>query len=166
MEIVKVESEDLIEIVAAIAHEVWHEHYSKIMNVEQINYMLEKFQSFHAIKKQIDDQKYQYYLLEDNDKSYFGFFAILQEDVDTLFLSKFYIKRSYRSKGYGSQAIAFIKTIAKKLDLPTIALIVNRNNLDSIKRYRKMGFEIVAQMDLTIGGGFEVNDYKMELEVK
>jgi diamine N-acetyltransferase len=51
-----------IEKVASLAREIWTEHYTPIIGQEQVEYMLENFQSAGAIKEQIQTGVL-YYLL-------------------------------------------------------------------------------------------------------
>ena len=62
-EFVKVDSNDKIKQLAGLAKEIWNEHYIKILSQEQIDYMLEKFQSENAIKEQISNDGYNYYFI-------------------------------------------------------------------------------------------------------
>jgi C_GCAxxG_C_C family probable redox protein len=56
-------TEDQIKNVAALAEEIWHEHYDAIIGKEQVIYMIDKFQSESAMKDQMRSGGYQYYLL-------------------------------------------------------------------------------------------------------
>ena len=49
--------------VAALAEEIWTEHYAAILSVEQIRYMVDKYQSVPAIEEQLTDKHYRYYLV-------------------------------------------------------------------------------------------------------
>jgi RimJ/RimL family protein N-acetyltransferase len=46
--------------------------------------------------------------------------------------------------------------------LNKIALTVNKNNVNSIKAYEKMGFKNVGSVVQDIGSGYVMDDYKME----
>ncbi|WP_158409034.1 GNAT family N-acetyltransferase [Endomicrobium proavitum] len=163
MKIIKVKTENLINIVSSLANEIWNEHYSGIVPKPQIDYMLERFQSASAISKQISSQNYLYYLLQ-ADGGYQGYFAILPKTGE-LFLSKIYIKVQSRKKGYGKESVTFIKETAKKLNLKQITLTVNKNNLSSIEAYKKIGFIIADSIKSDIGSGFYMDDYLMSLGV-
>ncbi|WP_256989666.1 hypothetical protein [Paenibacillus sp. VTT E-133280] len=54
--------------VARLAAEIWREYYVSIITIEQIDYMIDKYQSVPAITDQIQHQGYEYYLLH-NDGS-------------------------------------------------------------------------------------------------
>ena len=47
--------------MAQLADEIWHEHYQNILSPEQIDYMVERYQSVQAITEQLE-QGYHYLL--------------------------------------------------------------------------------------------------------
>ncbi len=159
MNIEKVSTEDQIETVARLAFEIWNQHFTPIIGKAQVDYMVEKFQSKKAIAEQIE-QGYSYYLLE-ADGDYFGYTGICPKE-DEMFLSKLYIKASHRGRGYGRKTVEFIEDIARKKALNKVTLTVNKNNTDTIKTYEKFGFENTGPIVTDIGGGFVMDDYKME----
>ena len=55
MYITKVSDEKQIELVAALACEIWHEYFTPIIGKSQVEYMLEKFQSKKSIEQQIQN---------------------------------------------------------------------------------------------------------------
>ena len=64
-ELVKIANDEQLNILASVANEVWHEFFPCILSAEQIDYMVDKFQSYDAMKKQMEDG-YEYYFLMDN----------------------------------------------------------------------------------------------------
>ena len=79
-----------------------------------------------------------------------------------MFLSKIYVQNSLRGKGLGKKAMAFVEEKAKELNCKGISLTVNRENLNSIKAYKKMGFVNTGTNIADIGEGFVMDDYLME----
>ena len=157
--IVEVRNDLQIEFVEQIAIEIWNEYFTPIIGKSQVDYMLEKFQSKKAISEQIK-QGYSYFLIKNNDE-FIGYFGVLSKE-NNLFLSKLYIKGSYRHKGYGKKALAFIEELASAKGLNKITLTVNKNNHETILAYEKMGFKNLGSTIKDIGSGFIMDDYKME----
>lgn len=149
---------DILEVVT-LADEIWREHYTPIIGIDQVDYMLDNFQSATAIGDQISDGA-EYYLISYNGKPC-GYFSFYPKE-GSLFLSKIYVKNSLRGKGLGSLAIDFIEEQAAHQGLSGISLTVNKNNRNSIAAYRKMGFEIIKPVVMDIGGGFIMDDYYMK----
>ena len=155
----KVDSLTEIEQVSSLAREIWQEHYLPIIGEKQVEYMLSNFQSVMAIEQQIKDG-YEYYLLIDND-SPVGYMSYGFES-NYIFLSKLYVLSSSRGKGVGKKAIQYIVDSVKKSKLDFIRLTVNKNNLQSIAAYRKIGFIVASEQVKPIGNGFVMDDYVLE----
>lgn len=162
---VPVTSGPQIKAVSELAGRVWLEHYPSIIGKEQVEYMLNKFQSVDAILEQIERDHYQYYLLTDDKGVNVGYLAVIPRK-DELFLSKIYIQKEDRKKGYGREALDFVREKARKFKLSRITLTVNRDNIDSIEVYKKYGFKGTDNVDIDIGEGFFMCDHKMEYTVK
>ncbi|HTP04542.1 MAG TPA: GNAT family N-acetyltransferase [Nitrospirota bacterium] len=158
----EVSTDSQIEIVAALAKEIWTEHYIPIIGKKQVDYMLDKFQSKQAILEQIRTGVL-YFLMKERDE-FIGYIAAQPKGVE-LFLSKIYIKSSRRAKGYGKKAVQFAEMLAQERGLRKIVLTVNKNNVIAIKVYEKIGFRNAGSLVQDIGSGFVMDDYKMEKTV-
>jgi diamine N-acetyltransferase len=156
---IEVSTEYQIEIVEALAREIWTEHYIPIIGREQVEYMLARFQSRRAIGEQIRTGV-AYFLIKEDD-AHIGYMAV-QPKGRELFLSKIYVKSSRRGLGYGRKAVQFAEKVAKDLGLNKIVLTVNKNNVNSIRAYEKIGFKNAGPVVQDIGNGFVMDDYKME----
>lgn len=159
----KAHTEEEFEQIALAAAEIWEEHYITIISKEQIEYMINQFQSKEAIAEQINNEGYIYYLLR-NQGVIAGYISIKINEKDdlSLFLSKFYLKKESRGKGFGKEVMYFLERICKEKELPKIWLTVNRNNENSIKIYEKLDFIKVGTQVNDIGNGFVMDDYIME----
>lgn len=149
---------------AKLTSEIWHEYWTCILSNEQIDYMVDKFQSEDAIAEQINNENYTYfYIMYDNQKAgYIG----LSRKKDYLFLSKLYLKKEYRHKGIGKKAFDFIKQFAENNDYNKIRLTVNKYNVNTINAYNKWGFKTIDSVVTDIGKGFVMDDYIMEYVVQ
>ena len=154
-----VTTEEEIIQTAKTAEEVWQEYYTPLIGEAQVSYMVENFQSKSAISKQIEEG-YTYYLLKDDD--IVGYVGICPKE-EYLFLSKLYIRKEARGKGFASKALALVKDAAKEIGLSKIQLTVNKGNTNSIEIYRNWGFVTVDSVVTDIGSGFVMDDYVMEL---
>jgi len=153
---------DFLEI-AGIAHVTWREHYASILSAEQIEYMLEKYQSKDAIAKAVAEG-YEYYILQRMGAAV-GYVAVkANEPSGKMFLSKIYLEREYRGKGYAYDVVTQLEEMCRRLKLSTIWLTVNKHN-PSVGQYKKMGFDIASEQCADIGNGFVMDDYIMEKPV-
>ena len=146
--------------VENLALDIWREHFNPIIGRPQVDYMLEKFQSAAAIRDQIENQGFLYYLFEDEKERYIGYCAVVPRP-DELFLSKLYFNAENRRRGFGRRALEFIESIARDKRLSKITLTVNKNNTGPINAYKKLGFVITDSLVTDIGSGFVMDDYKM-----
>lgn len=156
------ETEEDIQNIAVLANEIWHEYFPFILSEEQINYMVEKFQSEKAMKYQIEQDGYVYYkILSDNEL--IGYFAVREEKEEkALFLSKLYLHKSYRGNGYGTKVFQYLEEYCYNHHFVKIWLTVNKYNESTINAYLKKGFTITDTRVLDIGNGFIMDDYIME----
>jgi len=158
-----VHSEKEIQIVADLASIIWNEYYIPIIGQEQVDYMVKTFQSKEVVEKQINNEGYEYYLIEHLSKPS-GYISIKLMDKD-LFLSKFYVAKEKRGTGLGKEGLKFVINRAKELNAKAITLTVNKYNHDSIKAYYKMGFKNTGAIVTDIGAGFVMDDYTMSYEL-
>lgn len=152
-----------VAMVASLAKEIWTEHYTPIIGSAQVEYMLANIQSEPAIRRQIDHKRFLYFLIE-SDHEPVGYIGVQRGDGE-LFLSKVYVRASERGRGLGGEAIRFVTALAKTLGAEKIALTVNKNNTAAIASYEKYGFRNLGSTVKDIGGGFIMDDFRMELEL-
>lgn len=155
----KVESTDEIDKVVVLADNIWNEHYASLISKDQIDYMLEKFQSTDAISKAINEGALDYYLVCENDVP-IGYIGINIAN-NKLFLSKFYLLSSSRGKGYGRDTMNFIVKTANENKANSIWLTCNKNN-KSLKQYSSLGFKVINSQESDIGNGYVMDDYVLE----
>lgn len=149
--------------IANLADIIWREHYTPIIGPEQVQYMLDKFQSAQAMSEQLADGVEYYTLwLDDLLIGYLSFYT----KGNALFLSKIYILSQLRGQGIGQQVMEFIKEQAIKQGLERVTLTVNKNNAGSIAAYERMGFKKTDAVVMDIGGGFVMDDYVMDLFIE
>jgi O-acetyl-ADP-ribose deacetylase (regulator of RNase III)/RimJ/RimL family protein N-acetyltransferase len=152
-----------IEAVARLASTIWNEYYVPIIGQEQVNYMVNAFQSAESIERQIKSENQEYYLIYHLAEPS-GYICIKLSGND-LFLSKFYLVKQRRGTGLGKEGLKFIIGRAKELRANKITLTVNKNNINSINAYYKLGFRNTGSVVTDIGAGFVMDDYTMKLDL-
>lgn len=158
---IEVKDEDQIKEVVRLAREIWLDYYVSIVTKEQVEYMLDKYQSEIAIYDQIYNQGYSYFLFVYNNESA-GYLAF-QQRGNELFLSKVYVRKSYRGRGFGRKLIEFSKEFAQNYGLSKLSLTCNKYNFRSLAVYEKCGFQKAKSVVIDIGSGYVMDDYVMEL---
>lgn len=148
-----------IQEIADLACIIWNEHFTPIIGKQQVDYMVDKFQSFPALKAQIKDG-YEYYQIFDGEE-FCGYTGIHPEGK-RLFLSKLYMKKSARGRHLATSAFEFLKELCRQRGYASIYLTCNKHNGNSLAVYRHLGFETIDTQEADIGGGFIMDDYIME----
>lgn len=154
--------------VATIAAPIWREHYESIIGMEQIDYMLNKFQSEEAIQQQISEG-YVYTIVTWENKTTrenkdAGYMATQVRD-ETLFISKFYLNKNFRGLGLAKPMLQYIDTTAEKNHCKKLELTVNKDN-PAYEIYLKLGFENVESIVMDIGNNYVMDDYRMVKNIK
>ncbi|MBE5958254.1 MAG: GNAT family N-acetyltransferase [Lachnospiraceae bacterium] len=147
--------------MSVMATSIVREHFDPLIGKTQNDYMLQMFQTEDAIREQLENG-YRYYFVKADDKVV-GFTAFYPRE-GAMYLSKFYLYKTERKKGYASKMLDFIKDETKAAGLYGIELNVNRGN-DACQVYDHMGFRIIREEKNDIGNGFFMDDYVYRLEV-
>jgi GNAT superfamily N-acetyltransferase len=107
---------------------------------------------------------YEYFLVS-RAQSDIGYFAVQpQLEERRLFLSKLYLLDRHRGGGTGRACMEFIERLGRDRGLGLLWLTVNKGN-PSVQAYQRLGFSIAAEIVMDIGGGFVMDDYRMEKPV-
>ena len=165
LQFIKVEQNntELIEELSVFASAVVKDYYDPIIGAAQNDYMIKKFQSAESLKEQIAGGYSYYFVCTENEKRV-GFIAFYPRNNE-MYLSKLYIKKEERGKGYSKGILKFLKKETAKAGLDSITLNVNRNNTDSINIYGKLGFSKIREEKNDIGNGFYMDDFVFSISV-
>ena len=150
-----VKNEDLC-ILENMANTIWRECYTVLLGINQVEYMIENFQSQKSFSSQMANG-YEYYFLE-REGDMVGYLGIQQQE-DRMFLSKLYLKGEYHGKGIAQQVLKELVAIAKARKLGSIYLTVNKGNEKAIKAYERFGFIKTDSIVTDIGCSFVMDDY-------
>jgi diamine N-acetyltransferase len=146
--------------VARMARIVWNEYYVQLIGQAQVDYMVARFQTAEAMQAQIDSG-YEYFQIQQGAEA-IGYAAIRFDTPDArLFISKLYLLAAHRKSGAGRKTLALIEQIARGRGAPRLWLTVNKGN-PSVRAYERLGFTIAEAIVMDIGGGYVMDDYRME----
>jgi len=149
--------------VEALAFPIWREHYTPIIGSPQVDYMLNKLQTAHAVENQIRQGSH-YFLLQSPEGENIGYLSFVLRPAE-LFLSKLYLRKDYRGQGWARAALEFMKNLARDKQMNRVTLTVHKQN-PSVKVYQALGFEILEPIVTDIGEGFVMDDYRMGLSLE
>lgn len=157
-------TDEQLATVAQLAREIWYEYYVPLIGRAQVDYMVARIQSLPAMRTQ-REERYEYFLIEQETPAPatpIGYFAIRADpDASAIFLSKLYLLASARGTGIGRRALNFVESVARKRGLRRVWLTVNKGNPARFV-YERAGYENTGALVTDIGGGFVMDDYRME----
>ena len=148
-----------IDTIREMAHRIWRAHYPDIIGTEQVEYMLRLLYSEETLHRHITHDGQTFWLVRSDEGAVAGFLAIGREADGAYFLHKFYIDNEQRGRGLGARV--FERLLAEYPDLRELRLTVNRRNYKSINFYFKLGFVIEQCVEIPIGRGFVMDDFRM-----
>jgi GNAT superfamily N-acetyltransferase len=149
-----------VDTIRFLADETWRHAYGPILQKGQIDYMLDNIYSAEKIAAQIRDNLQIYLLLIEDEKPVaFAAYSPRVEAPEIYKLHKLYCLPETQGKGYGKVLIDEVAARTLAAGKHTLDLNVNRQN-KAKTFYEKMGFMVVYEEDIPIGGYF-MNDYVM-----
>jgi diamine N-acetyltransferase len=155
-----------IPVIQGLSSRIWREHYPGIITHEQIDYMLGKMYAKEVIRNEIESKGYRYVIAEDGTTP-IGYIAYRHEETTrAVLISKLYLLPSLHGKGIGRRMLLSVKEEATRQGALLVYLFVNKNNSKAIKAYERFGFVKAKAVVTDIGGGFLMDDYRMELDLR
>ena len=152
---------DELNVVKALAHDIWPRVYDYMISSEQISYMLSMMYDLDKLKQQwLEGGKF---VLLEVDGIPQGFVSF-EEKENCVFLQKLYLRPEMQGQGFGKKMLQVAIDFAIDSKKDFIELTVNRNN-KSLDFYLGNGFQIKEEKDFDIGGGYFMNDYILSLAV-
>ena len=155
------ENEGDVEALSRMATDILREHYDPIVGKAQNDYMLDRFQSIPAIREQLE-HGYRYFFALDKGRRV-GFLAFYPRE-DHIYLSKLYLLKDARGRGFARPMVALAADAARQEGLRAIELNVNKQN-PSVAIYERLGFVQIRSEKNDIGSGYFMDDYVYRLEI-
>lgn len=116
------------------------------MNIDDLNKILpvlltefDDFWNYNIFKSELENENSKYVVAKNNDE--IVGFAGIWISIDEAHVTNIVTKKDLRKNGIGSTLLEELINLSKTLNLVSITLEVNENNLDAIKLYEKFGFE-------------------------
>lgn len=146
--------------IRSLAERIWPMTYQSILSEAQIRYMMELMYGSEALDRQFQEG-HQFYLLS-WQKQDAGFASLSCLGPEGLWkLHKIYLDSSLQGRGLGRVFLEDLLCRVRGQGGRQLELNVNRNN-PALSFYRKLGFEVIREVDVPIGSGFYMNDYLMQ----
>lgn len=149
--------------VGKLARLIFPGTYEQIVPAESIAYMMELFYSAGALESQFDSgQTFLLLYFEGNAVGYASFTKL--NERGGFKLNKIYLDNRIQGKGLGKFLLFDLIRRVKSEGGRSLQLNVNRHN-QAVGFYRSMGFRLMKEELLDIGGGHFMDDYVLEMNL-
>ncbi|MFI5156513.1 MAG: GNAT family N-acetyltransferase [Chitinophagales bacterium] len=150
--------------IISLANQIWPVTYREILPPDQILYMMNMIYSPEALRRQMEAEAHQFFILEENGSARgFASYADLQKS-DKFKLHKIYVLPGQQGKGLGK---FFLEAIMERIrQQGGSALLLNVNRYNKAKQfYEKLGFYVIREEDIDIGNNYFMNDFVMNKDL-
>lgn len=164
---IPVKTDEQVHQLADLARSIWNEYWPAIIGQAQTDYMIEQFQSYEAITRDMAHNDYEYWFIVANAgeeaERIVGFTGGHNEpETGRFFISKIYLLEQERGKHFASEVISFYNDLCLQRGFHAMYLTVNKHNEMGIRAYEGKGFTTIELAETDIGHGFIMDDYIME----
>jgi ribosomal protein S18 acetylase RimI-like enzyme len=158
-------ADDDVETLCRLACDIWRQHYPAIIGSAQTEYMLAQRYVPAIIRDELARGDIWWDVLRVNEEM-IAFASSFPTEAGEVKLDKLYVHPARQREGYGGMLLAHTCERARQRGYVTLVLAVNRHNEKAIAAYRKHGFEIREAVVKDIGGGFVMDDFIMQKQVR
>jgi ribosomal protein S18 acetylase RimI-like enzyme len=151
-----------IELIRTLSLQIWPLTYASILTPAQIRYMMKLMYSEEALRNQMAGGHQ--FIIVYNVGVPIGFASYSEVEPSVYKLHKIYLLHKQQGRGSGRFVLEQILRDIQPKGATALRLNVNRNNTARLF-YEKLGFRILREEDIDIGGGFFMNDYIMEKRI-
>lgn len=101
------------------------------------------FWNYNILKEELESSNSKYIIAKTNDGEIIGF-AGIKIILDNADIMNIVVKKSWRKQGVGNLLLNNLISLCKELNLVSLSLEVNEDNLPAIHLYEKVGFKQVG----------------------
>lgn len=101
------------------------------------------FWNYNIFEEELESPNSKYIMAKTNDDEIIGF-AGIKIFIDNADIMNIVIKKSFRNQGVGSLLLNNLLSLCKNLNLSSLSLEVNEDNLPAIHLYKKFGFKQIG----------------------
>ena len=152
-----------LHLIEDLAKVIWPVSFKEMISGNQIKYMLEWMYNQKKLNENFRNGHKFAVCKQNNELSGFISFET-KADKSTVRIHKLYVHHLIQKKGIGKKLLDYAIQEAKNLKMSNVDLFVNRTN-PAVLFYKHLGFTIEEEIDLDIGNGYFMNDYRMKLKI-
>ena len=101
------------------------------------------FWNYNILKEELESPNSKYIIAKTNDGEIIGF-AGIKVLIDTADIMNIVVKKSWKNQGVGNLLLNSLISLCKNLNLLSLSLEVNEDNLPAIHLYEKFGFKNIG----------------------
>ena len=101
------------------------------------------FWNYNILKEELESINSKYIVVKTNDGEIIGF-AGIKIILDSADIMNIVVKKSWRNQGVGNLLLNNLISLCKELNLVSLSLEVNEDNLPAIHLYEKFGFKQIS----------------------
>ena len=148
-------------VIHELAYIIWPKAYKDLLSPEQITYMLKLMYSMEELTNLFEKEGHRFLLaMEDEHPVGFALYHPKDDEPGISRLNKLYVLPELNGKGIGKKLMDFIVQDISHRGFTSIELNVKRNN-PAVGFYKRLGFEVISEVNIDIGSGYFMNDYIM-----
>lgn len=152
--------------IREIAIQTWPIAYGEILSKTQLDYMLGAFYNDEALNDSVVNKGHHFILAKEGELTLgFASYEHNYKEKKQTKIHKIYVLTGTQGKGIGKKLIDFVENVAKENHSTALTLNVNRFN-KALHFYKKLGFEIVDEIDIELDHGYLMEDYVMERKIQ
>jgi diamine N-acetyltransferase len=159
--VVRIATRDDLWQIRELAQKIFPVTYEKIVAEGQVDYMMNLFYTAEALESQLNSGQVFLIIYYEGKTAGFASYTRINEEGDFK-LNKIYLDYNTQGKGLGKWLLHDVIYRVKSAGARTLRLNVNRHN-KATGFYQSMGFSILKEELLDIGGGHFMDDYVMEM---
>jgi len=152
-------------VVRDIAAVIWPETFRAILPPEQIPYMMRMMYAPEVMEKELAAGfRFDALYLDEVPAGYVSYSKYELPGVAKL--HKVYLLSKFHGQGWGTLMLKHACRRCRELGFDRVRLNVNKHNARAIAAYERNGFSRVEAVKIDIGGGFFMDDFIMEKELR
>ncbi len=155
-------TDDDFTTLRVLGETIWRQHYSAIISMAQIDYMLAGRYTPVKLQAYIGAQdRWLKLLVVDGEVVGYCSYTNTENPIE-LKLEQLYLSAEFKGQGLGGLMMRHVQAHAQSQGKSLLMLTVNKHNIDSIAIYRKSGFTVREEKVFDIGNGYVMDDFVMQ----
>ncbi|MCR5815448.1 MAG: GNAT family N-acetyltransferase [Ruminococcus sp.] len=147
-----------------LANRIFGQHFTPMMPRQQIDYILDTYNSYNAINERISTGGYKYYSIV-CDSRQAGFFAYVPRLGEAVEITEIGVIKKQRGKGCCKKALDFIASNARENGAKTVKIKIDKKNEMALNAFKALGMQEIGEEQTKLMGDFFVEQVILALDI-